>query len=99
MPPVEPGIRCILRSTIGAAIEPVFPVLRPATITVALAPISCVRCCGLLKKTLFSLICNFLRKFASNKKTSKSNNYDRTLVCLFNHCRGSLPDVIGVRKI
>ena len=49
MPPVEPGIRCILRSTKGAAIESVFPVLRPATIAVVLAPISCVRRWGLLK--------------------------------------------------
>ena len=41
----------------------------------------------------------FLREFASNKKTSKSNHYERTLVCLFNHCSGSLSAVIGVRKI
>ena len=49
MPPVEPGIHCILRRTKGAAIESVFPDLRPATITVVFAPISCVKRGGLLK--------------------------------------------------
>ena len=53
MPPVEPAIRCILRSTKGDAIESVLPVRRPATITVVLAPISCVRRCGALKYIFF----------------------------------------------
>ena len=53
IPPVEPGIRCILRSTKGEAIESVFPVRRPATITVVLAPISCVNLCGVLKYIFF----------------------------------------------
>ena len=49
MPPVEPGIRCILRRTNGAAMLSVLPVRRPATITVVFAPMSCVRRWGLLK--------------------------------------------------
>ena len=49
MPPVEPGIRCILRRTKGEAMESVLPVRRPATMTVVLAPMSCVRRCGVLK--------------------------------------------------
>lgn len=56
MPPVEPGIRCILRKANGAAMLSVLPVRRPATMTVVLAPISCVSRCGLLKYTCFFAI-------------------------------------------
>ena len=42
MPPVESGIRRILRRTNGAAILSVLPARRPATITVVFAPISCI---------------------------------------------------------
>ena len=49
MPPVEPGMRCMLRRTKGEAIESVLPVRRPATMTVVLAPMSWVRRWGVLK--------------------------------------------------
>ena len=49
MPPVEPGMRCMFLRTNGEAILSVLPVRLPATITVVLAPISCVSRCGALK--------------------------------------------------
>ena len=54
MPPVLPGMRCMLRSTNGEAIESVFPVRRPATMTVVLAPMYWASSWGLLKYTRFS---------------------------------------------
>ena len=53
MPPVEPGIRCMLRKTNGEAILSVLPVRRPATMTVVFAPMSWVRRCGALKYIRF----------------------------------------------